>query len=466
MPASGAGLSIVSVVVGVRLMRGLRRSRAGITIGHRMVAAPLIEATGVFLLFLGCSGPTGPKPDTLTVKIEAPTGVTPDVTVSGPGGYATTLTATTTLGGLASGTYTVAARVVTTPDATVSAVYTATVSGSPATVGGPGEEAEVRYALRPGSGGLWVASYLGRLYQYTATQLTVTTGSVAPTTTLAVNPGGSAQVVAFDANGDLWTFKDNSLAEYTPRQLSSGGAPTPAISVATTLVSPAGLAFDSRGDLWVADAGSHNVVEFSASQLVSSSGSAMPAVVISSPNGANINLPVGIAFDGGGNLWVANSVLNDVVEFTPEQLVASGSPTPAVTLAPAANSIQDPSLIAFDAAGNLWVPNTGTVVEFSRDQLTASGSPTPVVILNSTGLDRPAGIAFDASGDLWVANINSGILEFSPSQIERSGKPTPHIVPGNTPYAFGLAFDPHAPGVPIRPQPAAQGLGSGNQNDR
>jgi hypothetical protein len=103
-------------------MPSLRRSRAGITIGHRIVVAPLIATTGVVLLSLGCSGSTGPKPDTLTVRIAAPTGVTPDVTVSGPGGYAKTLTATTTLSGLASGTYTVAAGIVTTPDAKVSAV--------------------------------------------------------------------------------------------------------------------------------------------------------------------------------------------------------------------------------------------------------------------------------------------------------------------------------------------------------
>ena len=98
----------------------------------------------------------------------------------------------------------------------------------------------------------------------------------------------------------------------------------------------------------------------------------------------------------GGERWN-----NSVVEFTPAQLAATGTPTPAVTLsATAGNSLEGPDGLAFDPAGDLWVANfIPSVVEFTPAQLATTGSPTPAATIAGagTGLSAPFGIAVKAA---------------------------------------------------------------------
>jgi hypothetical protein len=156
------------------------------------------------------------------------------------------------------------------------------------------------------------------------------------------------------------------------------------------------VAFDHSGNLWTSISvgpsfTSGALVEFSASQLTAS-GSPIPAVTLNGPSGF-------VAFDGGGNLWVATMVNGPVsiVEFASGQLGSTGSPTPAVTLTYASLGT---SGLAFDGHGNLWIANdiissgnyfTTNVVEFAASQLMASGAPTPTVTISSAG---GVGLAF------------------------------------------------------------------------
>jgi sugar lactone lactonase YvrE len=424
----------------------------------------LIAATsGAALAAAACSssGSTAPRTGSLTVTIVAPAGVAPSVTVNGPGGYTKALSATATLSGLAVGSYTVTAAPVTTADSVVGSVDTGAVTGSPAAVtANATATAAATYARRPGSGGLWVANFrssTGTVLQYQAGQLASTT-SAPPA--IAIADGGSNAGVAFDASGNLWltAFPSDAVVEYSASQLSSSKAAAGTVVLGSTVGSlshPAGLAFDASGNLWVANDSNNTIVEFTTNQITSS-GSPTPAVTI---GGSALQAPWGLAFDASGHLWVANALGNTLVEFTPGQLGASGSPTPAVTLSATANSLVGPLFIAFDPSGNLWVANDNTfqntVVEFSAGQLTATGSPTPAVTLSggSGSLAIPIGLAFDASGNLWTANFAGSVVEFTPGQLATSGSPTPHvIVTGSSlDLPFGLAFDPHATNLPLKP---------------
>jgi hypothetical protein len=91
-----------------------------------------VAMIGMLVLAAACGSGTGPNTGKLTVTVTAPTGITPTVAVTGPNGYSKALTATTTLSGLASGSYRVAAASVTATNPIVGTLYTATVSGSPA----------------------------------------------------------------------------------------------------------------------------------------------------------------------------------------------------------------------------------------------------------------------------------------------------------------------------------------------
>jgi ligand-binding sensor domain-containing protein len=299
-------------------------------------------ATGTLLAAMGCgSSSTAPTTSTLTVTITAPTGVMPSVTVSGPGGYTKALTATTTLSGLTAGSYTVAAASVTITAPIVGTLFTATLSGSPATVTGGGTAAAtVTYTQAPGSGGLWIANYdfgNGTVVQYTAAQLASITSAAAAT---VIGAGGiSNKAVAFDANGSLWMTTENpgGVQEYTATQLKASSAPTPAVTLPAPTYTLGGLAFDASGNLWVANPLGNTVFEYAASQLLVSV-SPTPNIVLSASSGS-LNAPYVLAFDASGNLWVANAGSNTVVEFATSQLAASGAPTPTVTMTSSAKSI-------------------------------------------------------------------------------------------------------------------------------
>jgi sugar lactone lactonase YvrE len=77
-----------------------------------------------------------------------------------------------------------------------------------------------------------------------------------------------------------------------------------------------------------------------------------------------------------------------------------GATSPAFTIT---TGLDEPTSIAVDAKGNLYVANDGnnTVTVYAQDQ----SSPTETI---SQGISDPAGFAFDASGDLYVLNFGAG----------------------------------------------------------
>jgi sugar lactone lactonase YvrE len=310
----------------------------------------------------------------------------------------------------------------------------------------------------------------GTALEYAASQLAAT-GSSAPATAVAVGDTAFNFAAAFDANGNLWvaTFLNGSILEFSASDLAKSGSPTPTVSIRDSIPGhasaggPVGLAFDAKGNLWVSDLPDSSVEEYTPSQL-SSSGKPSPAIVLSSSS-HSLGQPSGIAFDSTGNLWVANIETNTLVKFAASQLATSGSPTPVVTLSQDAadSSIYGPLSIAFDPTGNLWLSNgnfnhsgPNTVVMFSPAEIALSGSPAPTIILRAGGssLVGPSGLAFDASANLWVANVDTNtVVEYTASQLVSSGNPTPNVTISGSSLNLpaGIAFNPHTSALPIKP---------------
>lgn len=238
-------------------------------------------------------------------------------------------------------------------------------------------------------------------------------------------PGG----FALDAAGDAWltNFNADTVVEYSKAELGAGGSPTPIATITATngsLASPSGAAFDPAGDLWVANGNSSTVVEYTPSQLAAG-GAQTPAVTLTSDSSASLDSPYYPAFDAAGNLWVPNFLGSTLVEFTRDQLAASGAPTPAVTISTDnAQDLNHPASIAFDRAGDLWTANTGSnsILEYTPAEL-STGAPTPVKMLAAA---FPAQAEFDAAGDLWVAEFTSdSVAEFDPAEVAAGGSPAP-----------------------------------------
>src|SRR5438105_4904633 len=100
--------------------------------------------------------------------------------------------------------------------------------------------------------------------------------------------------------------------------LTSGGVCSFVPSTtASKLCNPIGIAFDAAGNLWVADANVHRVLQFRpplATNMAASLELGHPsgtAFTSTSPNnggrsGSSMDNPTALAFDDAGNLWVAD----------------------------------------------------------------------------------------------------------------------------------------------------------------
>ena len=106
---------------------------------------------------------------------------------------------------------------------------------------------------------------------------------------------------------------------------------------ASGLDEPAGLAFDSAGDLFEADYGSNEIYKFTPG------GTESPFAIVAQPTD--------LLFDSSGNLFVASWSSGDIYKFTPngtQSVFASGLGAPAgMAFAP----VPEPSALACSSLG-------------------------------------------------------------------------------------------------------------------
>jgi DNA-binding beta-propeller fold protein YncE len=163
-----------------------------------------------------------------------------------------------------------------------------------------------------------------------------------------------------------------------------------------TPVGPSGssaYSANTEQNLYVTDAGSGSVLEFSSTGAVST--------FARIENRFNL-APFGLAFDDAGNLFVGSAAPKArILKFNP----GKGRST-------FASGLRNVSGLAFDSAGNLFASDLGNsrIVTFN---------PAGAVSTFASGLDHPYGLAFDSSGNLFEADLDSGrILEFSSGGAE------------------------------------------------
>ena len=304
--------------------------------------------------------------------------------------------------------------------------------------------------------GLWTSS--GRapaILRVAPTQLLTSGRAFAATTVTTASAGLSTlNSIAFDAAGTMWitSADDSRLLAFSPTAIGSSGPRVASVVISSnnqSLSTPTAAAFDRQHRLWVANFGNGTLVRFDPVQLASS-GAPVPAVVVSGLIG-----PIAIAFDAEGSLWATDIQAHTIVKYSAAQIAASGRPAPSVVLNGVDGSLGEPSGIAFDAAGNLWVANIGTqeIGAFTPAQMAASGSPAPPIkISTNVGTLRvPTGLAFDNDGSLWVLTGDGGLEKFTRAQIAVSNSPAPTVaLQLNDHFVFwSIAFWPTPDALPI-----------------
>ena len=225
-----------------------------------------------------------------------------------------------------------------------------------------------------------------------------------PDWTLAVTWSGGGMnlptAMAFDSKGNAWVASYFSMLTELPA-LGGGGSVQQIASSPAALNESYGLTVDGSDNIWVANeqtsnsinSGNGNVVKFSNTGQLLSGANGFSA--------GGVYFPQGLAADTTGNLWVVDYGNSRV-----SLLSSSGSPVNGAT-AWGSGQLSLPVAVAVDASHNAWVANqsASTVTRISAD----GSSITQVSCCNGA-----SGVAVDQGGNVWVANyFGNSISEVS-----------------------------------------------------
>lgn len=250
-------------------------------------------------------------------------------------------------------------------------------------------------------------------------------------------------VFKLDRNGFVTVFAGNSRPGYS----GDGGPATSA-----RLNRPLAMAADRAGNLFIADTGNHRVRRVAPNGIIVTvagngspgfSGDAGPAA------SAQLHGPRGLAVDSGGNLFIADVDNHRVRKVSPDGIIATVAGNGSVGLTgeggPATSSPLFPAGVAADGVGNLYIADSNSRVrKVSRDGIitTVAGNGTNGFSgdggpATSAQLLNPVGVTADGAGNLFIADRGS-IRKVSPGGIITS------VWPGHVNYRFnptGVALD-------------------------
>lgn len=190
------------------------------------------------------------------------------------------------------------------------------------------------------------------------------------------------------APGDLYVVEPNpgAIYKFTPTGAKS--------TFASNIQQPVALAFDHKGNLFVASSGS-GIPTNNPSYIFKYAPDGTQSTFASL--GLTVNQFLGMAFDGAGNLFV--STANRILKFTPDG-----------TQSTFAANLQGAWALAFDKSGTLYAGlnpvGPSLIVKFASD-----GTSTTFASIN--GSYSVTALAFDRTGRLF-AKVGSSILKVDP----------------------------------------------------
>ena len=242
----------------------------------------------------------------------------------------------------------------------------------------------------------------------------------------------SPEGLAYDGAGSLYvadltnaTIRKITVATGAVTTLAgaAGYGHSDGTGAAATFFGPQELAYDGAGNLYVSDTGNNTIRQIAvATGAVTTLAGA--AGTVGSADGvgttASFSVPGGLAYDGAGNLYVADTQ-NDrirqiaVATGTVTTLAGSGALGSADGTGAAARFYQ-PDPLAYDGAGNLYVGDVGNntirkIVLATGVVTTLAGAAGPSGSADGTGpaarFSGPMGLACDGRGNLYVADTGN-----------------------------------------------------------
>ena len=210
-----------------------------------------------------------------------------------------------------------------------------------------------------------------------------------------------------------------------------GGDGGPAINA--QLNQPVTAAFDGSGNMFIADTGNNRIRKVTSSGTISTV-AGNGAIGFSGDGGAAtsaaLNSPRGVAVDGSGNIYIADTGNSRIRKVSSSGVIATIAGTGVAGFAgdggPAANAqFSSPQGVAVDGSGNVYISDRGNarirVINASGVISTIAGTGVPGFggdngPATSAQLNIPAGIALDGSGNLFIADqVNQRIRKMAVS---------------------------------------------------
>jgi len=252
--------------------------------------------------------------------------------------------------------------------------------------------------------------------------------------------------VAVDGSGNVYVadpnylyYLDGTVRKITPAGVVStlaGVDPSPGSAdgagSAARFLHPEGVAVDSLGNAYVADAGNNTIRMVTPAGVVSTVAglAGLAGSVDGTGSAARFAYPMGVAVDGAGNVYVADTGNNTIRMVNPAGVVSTlaglaGFSGNADGAGPAAR-FNYPAGVAVDGSGNVYVADT---FNFTIRKVTSAGVVSTFAGLaglaghvDGTGsaarLLYLEGIGVDGSGNLYVADTgNNTIRMVTPSGV-------------------------------------------------
>lgn len=257
-----------------------------------------------------------------------------------------------------------------------------------------------------------------------------------------------AEGLAVDANSNVYLSQQGFVSAIAPSQATTtvtginnvGFLGENVAATVARLNQPSGVAADGLGNIYIADSGTNrirridnggSITTFAGTGAAGYTGDGGSATL------AELNGPSSVAFDAAGNLLVADAGNNTIRSISPAGIISTVVQS---------GDLNRPEF-ALASGGNIYVSNSGahTVVlvdaQGTEHQFAGTGDAGnggDGGLATAATLDSPRGLAIDNAGNLYIADESAGVVRM----VTPAGVISTVTNAGNGPWISpsGLAF--------------------------